>query len=130
MAIYKVYIETEGGKTIYRVNTTELVSIDYIPDVNKYEVTFDHKKLIVTTAKEADKTAREKITNFFARLGIVPNFIVEQAPVVKEESETNPIQTELRKTFEYWSLHAQDEYQRGIAEGLRIAIEKMNEFVD
>lgn len=77
MAIYKVHVKTDGDKTIYTVNTTELISIARLANINKYKVYTDTQEMIVNTFEEADKTAREKITRFFAGLGIVPNFIIE-----------------------------------------------------
>lgn len=54
-----------------------LLTILHLSDLNKFEVAGVNNKLMVTTAEEAHKIVQEKITAFFASLGIVPNFIIE-----------------------------------------------------
>lgn len=78
MTIYKVHIKTEGDKTTYKTNDTTLATIECRGN-DKYIIFSNSGKELAATssAAEADETAREKITAFFARLGIVPNFISE-----------------------------------------------------
>lgn len=74
MTIYKVHIKTEGDKTTYTTNATTLATV-----VRRWNDQYKSGKELAATssAAEADETAREKIPAFFARLGIVPNFISE-----------------------------------------------------
>lgn len=77
MSIYKVRIKTEGDTTVYTLYTTVLVSIIYRANLGKYEVITEKRQRLADTAEEADRMARESITVFMAKLGIVSNFIIE-----------------------------------------------------
>lgn len=76
MTIYKVHIRTEGNRTAYTVNETTLATID-CKAPGQYVISNSTGKELaaISTAEEADKMARDKITAFMARLGIVPDFI-------------------------------------------------------
>ena len=77
MAIYIVRIKTEGDKITYRTNSTTLATINYDPESDKWHVSAPHTKRQRNTREEADKTARESITSFFASVGLTPDFINE-----------------------------------------------------
>ncbi len=77
MAIYKVRIKTEGNTTTYTTNATTLATINYNPESDKWYVSAPHTKRQRNTQEDADKTARESITAFFASVGLTPNFINE-----------------------------------------------------
>lgn len=77
MAIYKVRIKTEGDKITYRTNATTLATVTYRPDLNKWDVSTPSVGMLAETKEDADKTARESITAFFASVGLSPDFINE-----------------------------------------------------
>ena len=77
MAIYKVRIKTEGNTTTYTTNATTLATVTYRPDLNKWDASTPSVGMLADTKEEADKTARESITAFFASVGLIPNFINE-----------------------------------------------------
>lgn len=77
MAIYKVRIKTEGNTTTYTTNATTLATINYKPEVNKWDVSAPSIGMMADTQEEADKTARESTTAFLASVGITPDFINE-----------------------------------------------------
>ncbi len=78
MAIYKVRIKTEEDKTTYITNDTKFATISRCEVSGKYEVLTPDWVRLVDTPEEADKVAREFVTNVMASVGVVPNFINEQ----------------------------------------------------
>lgn len=81
MAIYKVRIKTEGNTTTYTTNATTLATVTCHVETDKYSVTAPNNSVLADTADEADKIARESITEFFMSLGIVPEFINDHPSV-------------------------------------------------
>lgn len=81
MAIYKVRIKTEGNTTTYTTNATTLATVTCLAETDKYSVTAPNNSVLADTADEADKIARESITDFFTSLGIVPEFINDHPSV-------------------------------------------------
>ena len=77
MAIYKVRIKTEGNTTTYTTNATTLATVTYRPTLYILDVSKPSVGMLADTKEEADKTARESITAFFASVGLIPNFINE-----------------------------------------------------
>ncbi len=77
MAIYKVRIKTEGNTTTYTTNATTLATIIFSPEAEKWDITAPYTKERAHTQKEADKTARESITAFFASMGLTADFVCE-----------------------------------------------------
>lgn len=75
MAIYKVHIKTEGNTTTYTTNAAILATVTYRANLDKYDVSTPSVGMLADTEAEAQNTARESITAFFATLGIVPEFI-------------------------------------------------------
>lgn len=77
MAIYKVIIKTEAGKTTYITNATTFATITQREESGQYEVSTPKGVHLVDTAEEADKVAREFTTKVMASVGVTPNFINE-----------------------------------------------------
>lgn len=81
MAIYKVRIKTEGNTTTYTTNATTLATVTCHAGTDKYSVTAPNNSVLADTADEADKIARESITEFLTSLGTVPEFINDHPSV-------------------------------------------------
>lgn len=81
MAIYKVRIKTEGDTTTYTTNATTLATVTCHAETDKYSITTPNDSVLADTAEEADKIARESITELFTSLRIVPEFINEHSSV-------------------------------------------------
>ena len=80
-AIYKVHIGSSEKCVKYTVYDTSLATVTYRDDTAKFEISCPDSGIVMIadSLDEADKNVREHITQFFARLGIVPNFIVEES---------------------------------------------------
>ena len=75
MAKYKVHIKKDGNETTYTTNATTLATVTYCANLDKYDVSTPSVGLMVSTAEEADKIARESVTDFLASVGVTPQFI-------------------------------------------------------